>query len=110
MKTLQINLGLNNNPFTENEIVSYFSNNNDYRLMAHYVINKGNEPIFVAILEYKFARQSKVLQDFEMLCRYFNQSSIALVTEFMQVVAFNVSVVTTSYNFDALTFEFIKPL
>jgi len=112
MKTLQINLGLNNNPMTAEEVINYFATLPEYRLMAHYIKDKefnGNvEPTFVAMLEYKYARQSKVLADAEAWCSFFEQESIALVTNKIEVLAFNVNYKGDAYKFNTNLFEYIK--
>lgn len=112
MKTLQINLGLNNNPMTAEEVINYFATLTEYRLMAHYIKDKefnGNvEPTFVAMLEYKYVRQSKVLIDAEAWCSLFTQESIAISTDFMEVLAFNVNYKGDAYKFNTNLFEYIK--
>jgi hypothetical protein len=112
MKALQINLGLNNNPMTAEEVINYFATLTEYRLMAHYIKDKefnGNvEPTFVAMLEYKYARQSKVLADAENWCSLFTQESIAISTDFMEVLAFNVNYKGDAYKFNSNLFEYIK--
>ena len=37
MKTLQINLGLNNNPMNGLEVTNYFENLENYRLIGSYI-------------------------------------------------------------------------
>ena len=95
MKTLQINLGLNNNPMTREEIVTYFATLKNYRLMAYYFknmeFNGQIEPTFVAMLEYKYTRQSKVLTDVENWCNLFTQESIAVSTDYMEFLAFTLA-------------------
>lgn len=112
MKTLQINLGLNNNPMTEEQVINYFATLPKYRLMAYYIIDKefkgSVEPTFVALLEYKYSRQSKVLSDVENWCSFFTQESIALSNEYMEVLAFNPSYEGDGYKFDSNLFEYIK--
>ena len=112
MKTLQINLGLNNNPMNREEIVLYFATLKNYRLMAYYFknmeFNGQIESTFVAMLEYKYSRQSKVLTDFENWCSFFAQESIAVSTDYMDFLAFNVSFVGEPYKFDSGLFEYVK--
>ena len=112
MKTIQINIGLNNNPFTSEGVEVYLSRLEGYRLMAHYekdMTFQGNiEPTFVAMLEYCYARESKVLQDFENICSVMTQESIAISTEAMEVMAFNPSHKGERYRFDPQLFEYIK--
>jgi hypothetical protein len=112
MKTLQINIGLNNNPFTAEEVIDYIASNKEYRLMAYQIVdaefNGQVEPTFVGLLEYKYSRQSKILQDFENIASVMTQESIALVTDKMQVLAFNTSYEGDGYQFDSQYFKSIK--
>ena len=112
MKTLQINLGLNNNPMTREEIVTYFATLKNYRLMAYYFknmeFNGQIEPTFVAMLEYKYSRQSKVLTDVENWCSFFTQEPIAVSTDYMEFLAFNINYKGTPYRFDKDLFEYFK--
>lgn len=112
MKTLQINLGLNNNPMNAQQIYDYFVSLSEYRLMAYIIKDKtfmGDvEPTFVALLEYKYTRDSKVLLDAENWCSIFTQESIALVTDKMEVLAFNPGFEGEAYKFDPSLFEYIK--
>lgn len=112
MKTLQINLGLNNNPFNSAQVVDYFATLQEYRLMAYIIKDKtfmGEvEPTFIALLEYKYTRDSKVLLDAENWCSIFTQESIALVTDKMEVLAFNPRFEGEAYKFESNLFEYIK--
>ena len=112
MKTLQINIGLNNNPFTAEQVIDYIASNKEYRLMAYQIVDaefNGNvEPTFVGLMEYKYNRQSKILQDFENIASVMTQESIALVTDKMQVLAFNPSYEGEGYEFNNEYFKSIK--
>lgn len=112
MKTIQINIGLNNNPMTAEEVINYMASNKDYRLMAYQIVDSefnGNvEPTFVGLMEYKYTRQSKILSDFENLCSVMTQESIAIVTDYMEVLAFNPNYSGDGYRFDRQYFKFIK--
>lgn len=112
MKTLQINVGLNNNPMNAEQVINYFATLENYRLMAYQIVdsefNGQIEPTFVGLLEYKYTRQSKVLADFENICNVMNQESIAIKTDFMQVLAFNINYKGTPYRFDKDLFEYFK--
>jgi hypothetical protein len=112
MRTIQINVGLSNNTMTKEEVLTYFASHKSYRLMAYYFIDKTFndevEPTFVALLESKFARQSKVLQDFENICNLMEQESIAIATDFMEVLAFNTSYDGDGYLFNEELFEYIS--
>lgn len=112
MKTIQINLGLNNNPMTSKQVINYFATLPEYRLMAYYIkdktFNGEVEPTFVALMEYCYAKESKVLADAEAWCSFFDQESIALVTDRMETLAFNVNYKGEGYKFDTNLFEYIK--
>jgi hypothetical protein len=112
MKTLQINIGLNNNPFTAEEVINYIAGNKEYRLMAYQIVDaefNGNvEPTFVGLLEYKYNRQSKILHDFENIASVMTQESIAIVTDRMKVLAFNPRYDGDGYQFDDQYFKYIK--
>ena len=112
MKTLQINIGLNNNTMTAEEVINYIAGNKEYRLMAYQIVdgefNGSVEPTFVGLMEYKYSRQSKILQDFENIASVMTQESIALVTDKMQVLAFNPSYNGDEYKFDMEYFKSIK--
>lgn len=112
MQTLQVNIGLNNNPFTAEEVINYIAGNKEYRLMAYQIVDgefNGNvEPTFVGLMEYKYSRQSKILQDFENIASVMTQSGIALVTDRMSVIAFNPSHDGENYKFDNQYFKSIK--
>ena len=112
MKTLQINLGLNNNPMNGLEVTNYFENLENYRLIGSYIkdmnFNGQIEPTFVALLEYDYTKQSKIVVDFENWCSFFTQESIAVSTEYMEFLAFNVSFVGEPYKFDSSLFEYVK--
>ena len=112
MKTLQVNIGLNNNSFTTEQVIDYMASNKNYRLMAYQIVDaefEGNvEPTFVGLFEYKYTRESKVLRDFEDLASVMTQQSIAVMTDSMEVLAFNPSYTGKRYHFDRKFFKFIK--
>ena len=112
MKTLQINIGLNNNTMTAEQVIDYIAGNKEYRLMAYHIVDaefQGNvEPTFVGLLEYNYSRQSKILQDFENIASVMTQSGIALVTDRMSVIAFNPAYDGENYKFDSQYFKLIK--
>ena len=112
MKTLQINIGLNNNTMTAEQVIDYIAGNKEYRLMAYQIVDaefQGKvEPAFVGLLEYNYSRQSKILQDFENIASVMTQESIALVTDKMQVLAFNPTYDGDGYQFDSQYFKHIK--
>lgn len=114
MNTLQINLGMGNNPFSNEEVVDYFAVKKNYRLMAYRfqdkTFNGEVEETFVAMLEVMsdLDAQSQVLEDVEYWCKVFEQESIALSTPHMEVLAFNASYGGEPYRFDSNLFEYIK--
>ena len=112
MKTIQINLGMGNNPMNNDQVSEYFARLSSYRLMAYYFkdmsFNGEVENTFVALLEHKYTRDSKVLLDVESWCNFFNQESIAFVTDKMEALAFNNSYTGDGYKFDKSLFEYIK--
>jgi hypothetical protein len=112
MKTLQINIGLNNNTMTAEEVIDYIASNKEYRLMAYQIVdaefNGQVEPTFVGLLEYNYSRQSKILSDFENIASVMTQESIALVTDRMSVIAFNPAYDGEGYQFDSQYFKYIK--
>jgi hypothetical protein len=112
MKTIQINIGLNNNPFTYEQVKEYFETHKDYRLMACYekdmTFQGGIEPTFVAMMEYNYRYESKILAYFEILCSVMTQESIAISTDSMEVLAFNPRYDGERYRFDPQYFEYNK--
>ena len=70
---------------------------------------QGNtEPAFVAMMEYNYRDESRVLADFENLCSVMTQESIAISTDSMEVLAFNPRYDGERYRFDPQYFEYIK--
>jgi hypothetical protein len=112
MKTIQVNIGLNNNSFTSSEVIDYMASLKDYRLMAYYIKDmtfQGNvEPTFVGVLEYKYSRQSKVLSDFENIASVMTQECIAISTDYFEALAFNPSYSGEGYRFNPELFEYIR--
>jgi hypothetical protein len=97
---------------TAEQVIDYISSNKEYRLMAYQIVDaefNGNvEPTFVGLMEYKYNRQSKILSDFENIASVMTQGSIALVTDKMQVLAFNPSYNGEGYEFNNEYFKYIK--
>jgi len=112
MKTLQVNIGLNNNPYTASEVIDRMASEGNYRLMGFQIVDMeylGNvEPTFVGLFEYKYARQSKVLTDFENLASEMTQDSIAISTDVMDAIAFSPRYTGEPYKFDEKLFRRIK--
>jgi len=112
MKTLQVNIGLNNNPYTSEDVIDRMASDKNYRLIAYQIVDsefEGKvEPTFVGLFEYKYGRDSKVLNDFEDLASVMTQQSIAVMTSSMEVLAFSPSYKGKRYHFDRKFFKFIK--
>ena len=104
MTTIQINVGLVNNPLTEDGVIAYFASNDSYRLIAFQILDS----TFVGLLEYKYNRQSKILQDFENIASVMTQESISIKTDRMQALAFNPSYDGDNYEFNIEYFKHIK--
>ena len=107
---IQINLGLNNNPMTAEELITYLATLSGYHLVGYYIKTmefQGNpEPTVVAWLKTDYARQSKIIKDFEDIALVTNQESIALVTSEMEVLVFNPTYSGDGYKFDPAYFEY----
>jgi hypothetical protein len=112
MKTLQVNIGLNNNPYTSEDVIDRMASDKNYRLMAYQIVDMeylGNiEPTFVGLFEYKYARQSKILTDFEDLASEMTQDSIAISTDKMDAMAFSPRYTGEPYKFDEKLFKRIN--
>lgn len=112
MKTVQVNIGLNNNTMTPDEVVDYMASDKNYRLMAYQIVDgefKDNEePTFVGLLEYKYSRQSKIVADFENIASVMTQESIAISTDYMDVLVFNQGYTGEAYKFNEQFFKRIK--
>lgn len=112
MKTLQVNIGLNNNSKTIDSLILYLATLTGYRLMGYYQTEKQykgeTEPTFVAIFEYKYARQSKILTDWENIASVLNQDCIAISTDYFEALAFNPSYNWEAFRFDSNQFEYMK--
>lgn len=108
--SIQINLGLNNNPMTADEAITYLATLSGYHLAGYYVKTmefQGNpEPTVVAWLKTDYARQSKIIADFENIASMMTQESIALVTSEMEVLVFNPTYSGDGYQFDPKYFEY----
>jgi hypothetical protein len=97
---------------TADQVIDYIASNKEYRLMAYQIVdaefNGRPEQAFVGLLEYKYNRQSKILQDFENMASVMTQESIAIKTDRMQALAFNPSYNGDGYEFDNQYFKSIK--
>lgn len=112
MKTLQVNIGLNNNPMTNEGVITYIASLQGYRLMGYYLttkIYKGvAELTVVAVFQYKYARQSKVLQDWENIASDMHQECIAVSTDYFEALAFSPSYTGKPLRFSSRQFEYMK--
>ena len=113
MKTVQINLGLKNNPYTEAQIILYFKLNSTFTYVKHSIDNgeyQGEvEPTFVVLLEVKAMMfQSYLLRAVEELCTLFEQDMIPMVTSKMEVMAYNCKYKGEEILFDKKYFKYIK--
>lgn len=94
MKTVQLNLGLNNNPYSEDQITAYFKLNSTFTYVEHR-LDSGEyqgevEPTFVVLLKVKDKlNQSHLLRAVEELCTLFMQDMIPMVTTRMKVMCYN---------------------
>ena len=112
MKTLTVNIGLGNNPYTAEQVIDRMANDTSYRLMAYQIVTseyEGHpEEAFVGLFEYKYNRDSKILSDFENLASVMTQECIAVSTESMDVLAYNPSHKGNRYKFDRKYFKTIN--
>jgi len=112
MKTLQVNIGLNNNPMTNEEVINYIASLEGYRLMGYYLSVKTYKGVaeltVVAMFEYKYGRQSKIMADFEAIASVMGQECIAISTDYFEALAFAPSYTGKSMRFSPRQFEYMK--
>jgi len=105
MKTLTINIGLNNNRYTKDQLIDRMASDSSYRLMAYQIVmgefNNEPEETFVGLFEYTYTNQSKILSDFELLSADMTQECIALSTDSMDALAFSPSFKGARYKFNS---------
>ena len=105
MKTLTINIGLGNNPYTAEQVIDRMANDTSYRLMAYQIVtaeyNEEPEETFVGLFEYKYSRDSKILSDFENLASVMTQECIAVSTQSMDALAYSPSHKGDRYKFNS---------
>lgn len=92
MKTFQVNIGMNNNTLTKDQLVDFFMEHKRFRLMG-YIFQDGEfqgetEETFVAMFESSVS-YGNVLVEFELICDLLNQESIALKMGGGNTLAFN---------------------
>ena len=95
MRTITINIGLNNNPYTAEQVIDRMASDTNYRLMAYQIVTaeyEGHpEETFVGLFEYKYSRDSKILSDFENLASVMTQECIAISTQSLDALAYSPS-------------------
>lgn len=95
---------------TADEAITYLATLSGYHLAGYYVktmeFQGEPEPAVVAWLKTDYARQSKIIADFENIALVTNQESIALVTSEMEVLVFNPTYSGDGYQFDPKYFEY----
>lgn len=108
MKTLVLNIGLRNNPLSEEAILEMLATDKQLRLIAYVVItgkyNGEDEPTLVVLLEYWLARESSLIAKIENLCSVLNQDMIPMQTNKTSVMAFHPSYTGEDLSFDAQYF------
>ena len=123
MRTVQLNIGLSNNPLAPDTVIELLSKLDTnilrtygmarLRLMAYYIkdktFNGEVEPTVCAMLEIlDNAKQSGVIITIEKLCELMTQESIAVSTDTMELLVFNPEYRGEGYLFDKNLFEYIK--
>lgn len=95
---------------TAEEVITYFATLKNYHLAGYYIKTmefQGNpEPTFVGWLKTDYARQSKIIADFEGIASVMTQESIALVTDEMELLVFDIAYTGDPYKFDPQYFEY----
>lgn len=111
MTNLQVNIGMNNNTMTNEQLVDYIEQLNGYDLHGYYFVDKtfmGEvEPTFVGWLKTRYARPSKVLGDFELVASVLGQQCIAISMPSLEALAFSPSADDKGYRFDPSLFEYL---
>lgn len=109
MRTLTINVGLNNNPMSASEVVDYFASfNSELRLMAYQIkdseYNGEVEPTFVAMFENKTKYDSTIFDELEFACEKMTQECIALSMDTGDMLVYNPSFNGDRFKFDSKYF------
>lgn len=112
MKTLQANIGLNNNKFNVDELINYLMGHADFNLLSYNLVNgeylSSEEPTLVCVLEYKFSRASQLLLKFEQMADVMNQECIAFKADGIEALAYSHSFSGVKMVFDSQ--YFIEPI
>jgi hypothetical protein len=103
MRTFQVNIGMDNNTLTKEQLVDFFMEHKRFRLMA-YTFQDGefqgkSEETFVAMFENSVS-EGRTLVEFELICDLLDQESIALRLEGGDVLAFNPNYKGDKYKFN----------
>jgi hypothetical protein len=112
MKTIQLNVGLNNNPMSEDEVILRFAKMTAYRLMAYYIFDMTyegeTEPTFVALMEVMTDRN--IINDVTNWCDEMTQECIAISCDNFETLVYNSNVTDKKYTFDKNLFQYVKQL
>ena len=94
LKTLTVNIGMGSDSLQT--IAEFFANefrNNKFRLMGYEEStgqwNGRSERVFVAVFEHNYSRQSKVLEEWEMIAYTLQESCIAISMEGNNLLAWS---------------------
>lgn len=106
---ITVNIGLNNNTMTYEDVKYYFEKKSPYKLINHKLYtgeyNNLPEPTFVGNLTTPYARYSKIINDFENICSVMNQECIAISCKGMDTMVFNPNYSGEKFKFNKNFFE-----
>lgn len=106
MKTVQLNIGLNNNPI---DVVEYLCELKTLRLMAYYIkdktFNGEVEPTVCARLE--IIDECELIATIEKMCVDMTQESIAASTDDAEALIFHPEYSGYYYEFNPELFEYL---
>lgn len=110
MRTIQINLGLNNNPYSAEQVIGMFARSEKYRLMAYTIEDmtyEGHvEPTFVAMFEVMTSECiTDTVRTWSIL---FQQECIALSTDTFETLVYADRDSNKPYTFDKSMFRYLK--
>jgi len=99
-----INIGLNNNPKTFEELWRYVADMQGYHLIGfserNGEYNGVAEPTFVARLRTDYSRLSKVVADIENLCSVLDQICIPIKSDAFELLVYKISFDGEHQKFD----------
>lgn len=108
MKTLQANIGLNNNKYNVDELINYLEQHADFNLLSYNLVNgeylSSEEPTLVCVLGYRFSRASQLLLKFEQMADVLEQDCIAFKAEGIEALAYSHSFSGSKMVFDSQYF------